>query len=258
MQVIPELVDGCNLRCILCWNRNRRGTFKQMSLATVEQVLKVWGRRPQYCWYNWGEPLLYKNFCEFVDMTRRYRSCISSNFSLHIPDSHFEAMKNLAQVTVSMSGLTAEVYNIYHQGGNFPLVWENVNRLKGYHNIRINWLKHPGNAHQEEECKKWCQDMGFIYGGFRANCEVEECLEDFTHPFLKTERHYSSKHFKNCKVQRWMPISVDGEYLICCTTHNIGLGVTVWDNITYDQLLELKRNHPFCKKCFEKGCWRMF
>ncbi len=258
MQIIPELVDGCNLHCLLCWNRNRKGTFKQMSLETIEQVLKVWGRRPQYCWYNWGEPLLYHNFHEFVEITKRYRSCISSNFSLHITDQQFEDMKKLTQVTVSMSGLTPEVYNIYHQGGNFPLVWENVNRLKGYPNIRINWLKHPGNAHQEEQCRQWCKNMGFIYGGFRANCEVEECLEGFIHPFLKTERYYSSKYFKNCKVQRWVAISVDGEYLICCTTHNVKTGYTIWDDISYDELLHRKKNHPMCIKCNEKKCWRMF
>jgi hypothetical protein len=259
MQIIPELVDGCQLRCALCWNRNRKGTFNQMSLKTVEKVLSTFGRRGNYHWYNWGEPLLYKQFHEFVEVTKGYRTSISSNFSLKLTDQHFEDLRKIEQITVSMSGLTEDVYHIYHVGGNFDLVMNNVHRLIGFENkVRINWLMHPGNKHQIPFAKEWCEKNGFIWGGFRANCEVEELLKDFTHPFLKTPRYYSSRHFQFCKVQRWVPIDVDGNYLLCCTSHNVKTGYSIWDNVTYDELLQIKRDNEFCKVCYVKGCWKMF
>lgn len=258
-QIIPELVDGCQLRCALCWNRNRVGTFKQMELKTVEKVLEVFGSRGRYYWYNWGEPLLYKNFHEFVAVTHGYRTSISSNFSLPLTDQHFDDLSKLNQITVSMSGLTADVYNIYHRGGNFELVMGNINRLIGFPNqIRINWLIHPGNIKQVPYAMEWCEKSGFVWGGFHANCEVEEAMEGFTHPFLKKPRQYSSRKFVHCKVQRWVPISVDGEYLLCCTSHNVKTGYTIWDNLEYDELRQIKMDMPFCKACYQKGCWRMF
>lgn len=259
--IIPELVDFCNLRCILCWNRNRKGSGKQMSLKTVEKVISVFGggRWANYKWYNWGEPLLYTQFHEFVEIAKHVRSGISSNFSLKLTNKHFESLAKLEEVVVSLSGLTPEVYNAYHVKGNFNLVMENVKRLIGFPNkIRINWVRHSGNIYQEEAVKEFCEKNNFIYGGFNANCEVEELLEDFTHPFLKTPKQYSSKHLKSCKVQRWIPISVDGEYLLCCTSHNVGLGVYLDDNISKEELIILKNKTELCKTCQKNEYWRMF
>jgi molybdenum cofactor biosynthesis enzyme MoaA len=257
--IIPELVDGCNLGCALCWNRNRKGSFRQMPLETVRKVLEVFGRKANYHWYNWGEPLLYNAFHEFVYITRNHRTAISTNLSLKLSDSKLGDLASVSQIIVSLSGLTKEVYNIYHQGGNFDLVMHNINQLtRVASKIRINWIKHPGNAHQEKEAKAWCEATGFTWGGFRGNCEVEELMEGFTHPFLKTPRHYSSKHLEFCKVQRWVPIDVDGNYLLCCTSHNIKTGYTIWDNITKEELRQIKMEMPFCKQCYAKGYWRMF
>jgi molybdenum cofactor biosynthesis enzyme MoaA len=229
-----------------------------MPLTTVEKVLQVFGRRHNYHWYNWGEPLLYKEFHEFVQVTRRYRTSISTNLSLKLTDQHFEDLSRLEQVTVSMSGLTEDVYKIYHRGGNFDLVWSNVNRLIGFPNIRIAWLLHPGNEHQRKEAMAWCAKNKFTWGYLHANCEVEESMEGFTHPYLKSEAHYSSKNFQFCKIQRWIPIDVDGNYLLCCMSHNVKTGYTIWDNITPEELRQIKMDMPFCKLCYERGYWKMY
>ena len=61
--IVSELVDGCHLRCALCWNRVRKGSFRNMSLKTVEMVLEKYGNEPRIDWHNWGEPLLHKDAC---------------------------------------------------------------------------------------------------------------------------------------------------------------------------------------------------
>lgn len=260
--IIPELVDQCNLKCVLCWNRNRIGTGRQMELKTVEKVVQVFGthRVQNYHWYNFGEPMLYNHFHEFVEIVKKTRSSISSNFSLKLPDQRFEDLAKLEQVTISMSGLTPEVYNIYHQGGNFKLVWENFLRLAeiSVKKKRMNFLLHPGNKHQWQQAKDLCEEKGFIWGGLRANCEVEEALQGFTHPFLKTPKMYGSKHLTNCKVQRWRAIDVDGNYLLCCTSHNVKIGLSIWDDVTSEEVWEAKMKQPLCIECHKKQVWRMF
>ena len=233
-----------------------------MSLETVERVIEVFGsgRRANYHWYSWGEPLLYKQFHEFIEIAKHVRTTISSNFSLNLTNRHFEDLSKIEMIIVSMSGLTPEVYNIYHQGGNFDLVMSNVKRLAGFPNkVRINWLQHPGNKHQEQMSRDWCATNGFEWGGFRANCEVEELVDGFTHPFLKTPRHYSGRHLDHCRMTGgWVPISVDGDYLLCCVSHNVKIGLTIWDNVTGDEIRDAKMRMPLCKLCREKQYWKMF
>lgn len=257
MRIIPELVDGCQLKCALCWNRNRTGTFKQMSLKTVEKILETFGRKNNYFWYNWGEPLLYKEFHEFASLTRRYKNSISSNFSLPISDQVFQDLSKMTELVVSISGMTKEVYNYYHKGGNFDLVMSNIEKIKGFNNVKIHWIWHKDNKRQYNWSKRWCAENGFQHHIILCNCEIEEAMEGFTHPYLKL-RHFPSEKFVYCKMQRWVPISVDGEYLTCCVSHNVGLGYTIWDNITYDELLQIKRESALCKKCNAGEYWRKF
>ncbi|MBU2060042.1 MAG: radical SAM protein, partial [Gammaproteobacteria bacterium] len=131
LRIFPEIVDGCNMACALCWNRNRAGSFRQMPLSTVEKVIERFGKSPKYFWYNWGEPLLYSNFHDFVEIVKGTRSTISSNFSMKLTDQHFEDLSKLANVIVSLSGMTEEVYGIYHRGGNHATVMQNIQRLVG-------------------------------------------------------------------------------------------------------------------------------
>jgi len=259
--IVPELCDFCQLRCTLCWNRNRRGSGRQMELKTVERILEMFGGGRKwggYSWYNWGEPLLHKHFIEFSEMVKHTKTSISSNFSLPLTDAHFKAFHNIQQMVVSMSGLTPEVYAHYHVGGNHALVMQNLEKLRGHPKVRINWLMHPYNKHQFEMMKDWCAERGWEFGYFRANCEVEELVDGFTHPWIKTQRQYSGRHMQNCKMKKWFLMDVDGNYLVCCGSHNVKVGLSIWDDVTGDEIYAEKIKHPLCVECTKKEYWRMF
>jgi hypothetical protein len=167
-------------------------------------------------------------------------------------------MQKIKQMVVSMSGLTPEVYGMYHVGGNHALVMKNLERLAGHPRVRINWLRHPGNEPQFQQMQDYCDARGFEFGYFRANCEVEELLEGFTHPWLKKPRQYSGRHLNHCKLKKWFLMDTEGNYLVCCTTHNIKTGLSIWDDVTGDEIFEAKSKSPICKACEEKELWRMF
>lgn len=258
--VVPELVDGCNLKCALCWNRNRVPSMEQMSLDMVQKIVNKFCtmRQVMYCWYNWGEPLLYNKFSEFADIVKGTRSVISSNFSLKLSDKHFNILPRFKKVILSISGLTEEVYKIYHRGGNFRLVMENFERLTGFLNVQINWIIHKYNNHQLGACGDMCEKKGFHFRPFLPNCEVEDLIEGFNHELLRSNKFHLSRSRTSCGIMNWVPISVRGEYLLCCTTHNVGTGYTIGDNITLEELIKVKSEIPLCKTCQEHQYWRMF
>lgn len=256
--IFPELVDNCQLKCSLCWNRNRKPSGEQMTLKTIERVLQVFGRQERYEWFNWGEPLLYENFHEFTNLVKGTRSSISTNLSLEISDFRFHDMTKLLGVIVSMSGMTEDVYHMYHRGGNFSLVMYNLERLIGFPRVVIRWLRHYGNEHQLKMVTDFCEERGFGLDAFHANCEVEDLIDGFTHPMLKTPEQYNSRRRGGCKPKRQIPIGVDGKYLLCCASHNIPIGLTVWDNVTPEEIYAAKSKIPLCIQCEERQLWRMF
>lgn len=258
--IVPELVDGCNLRCVLCWNRNRVPSMKQMELKTVQKILDKFGKT-RIGWYNWGEPLLHREFPKIGEMVKHSNSCISSSLSLNLEDSYFDALRNFRTVYVSLSGMTENVYNIYNCGGNFNLVMSNLRKLvdRNKNRIVLVWQGHLYNIHQKEDCKKLCMDLGIEFSATTLNCEVEDLVVGFNHTLLKNPKFKENTPYFNCKLLfNNLPISVEGEYLLCCASHNVKTGYTIWDDISPSALFRERADLTLCRTCQEKGFWRMF
>lgn len=260
--IVAELVDLCQLKCALCWNRNRRGSGKQMSLQTVEKILNRYGdvKNQTIAWFNWGEPLLYKEFVPFTKMIKGTRSCLSSNFSLHIPDSYFDGMYSFETIYVSLSGLTPEIYGIYNVGGNFKLVMENIKRVSEnrYRRVVLRWQEHRYNKQFHQQAAEFAASMGFQFESIGLNCEVEELMEGFDHELLREPKFRGKSRGKECRLLYWTVIDVDGNHLLCCTSHNVPIGYHLDDNPTRRMLKRARMNTPMCQKCQELGYWRMF
>jgi MoaA/NifB/PqqE/SkfB family radical SAM enzyme len=254
--ITAELVDGCQLHCELCWNRNRTPSGKQMSLETVAKILARYkGRRID--WFNWGEPLLHKQFVQVAELIRGTKSCISTNLSLPISDETLNAMQLFRFVNVSLSGMSKEVYGIYHHGGDFNLVMFNLNRLANHRpkvNIRIRWLDHKFNQHHKKVCEDFCVQSGFGFGCQTLNCEVEDLVDGFEHELLTN--NLSSN--RCCRRLDSIVIGVDGQYLLCCASHNVPIGYTIDDDIDTAKLLDAKNKLPLCKVCQTRKLWKMF
>jgi len=256
--VVAELVDGCKIDCALCWNKSRRPSMHNMTLETVELVLKKYGRKYPIDWFNWGDPLLHKDIITIAQMSKNYRTKISSSFSMHLTPSHFDALNNFKTIIVSLSGMNKQTYNIYHKNGNFKLVIKNLMALCENKNTRIvlRWLSHKYNQGQLELMKDFCSKHNIEYEIVGLNCEVENLLTNFDHPLIKKEKFKTKK--KSCKIFNWPTIATDGFYLLYCATHNIKTGPHIKDNITTEQLIETKNKIPICQACQQFKFWKMF
>ena len=269
--MIAELVDGCKLHCAICWNRSRKGSMKSMPLKLVETILDKYGGFPKVQWYIWGEPLLHENFVEVADMVKDAQSWISSSLSLPISKEKLEALHKFKVIIVSMSGLTKSVYNIYHRDGNFELVAENLLDLaagKKDEQIAIRWLSHPKNEHQLGTLMQLAGRIGIDVTLTTLHCEVEsqlnhrdgnfELVEEnrgFKHELIGHQKHRDGKF---CTLVGNILVGVDGDYLLCCASRNVKIGLHIKDNVTQEEIKQAQLATPLCKECRKQELWRLY
>ena len=262
--IVPELVDGCLLHCSLCWNRNRTPSFKQMELSTVEQVLLVFKGYRLY-WFNWGEPLLHKEFITVADMVKDTFSAISSSLSMKLSDKQIDAIRKFKVVYVSLSGMCKETYHIYNRGGNFNQAIENLKTIAKDRRNRVimQWEMHQLNEKHFNTAKAFAQSLNIEFSPFGLNCEVEDLIDGIDNmtvlekDLLKTPKEYPDVH--ECPlIRKNIPIDVDGNFLLCCASHNVKIGIDIWDGFTFDELFDAKLKTEICSKCRENEHWRFF
>lgn len=255
--VVPELVDGCRMSCALCWNRNRHGSMENMSLDIVREIVKK-HKKYTICWFNWGEPLWHTDFEEVSDIIEPTVSFVSSSFSLPISDDYLSALTKWKRVYISLSGMTQDVYEIYNRGGNIDSVFLNLERFlaTNHQEIIIRWQSHPLNRHQKEKAFEYCESKGIKFMPIPLNCEVEDLIEGFDHELLRKPKF---NHLLNdCVISRQLPIGVDGSYLLCCATHNVKTGYTIFDDISEEELLKKRMDLPLCQTCRERKLFQMY
>jgi MoaA/NifB/PqqE/SkfB family radical SAM enzyme len=260
-RIVPELVDGCNLRCALCWNKDRTGSGKQMSLETIDKILKKYNDFSyEISWFNWGDPLLHNEFETAAQMIGKISSqnIVSSSMSLPISDDRLESLRNFDLVHLTMSGLTPDAYRVYHTNGNLDLVMKNIKRLSKLKlkNVRVGWLRHKYNEFQLKDAREFAREMGFDFNSTQLSCQVENLIDGFEHELLKVPKFPRKRHW--CGIRYWTPIDVDGNYLLCCASHNVKIGYSIDDEISPKELRNVKSKTELCTTCREHEFWRMF
>lgn len=261
--VVPELVDGCQMSCELCWNSNRQGSMKNMSLETIKKVIEKHGHVLS-CWYNWGEPLLHKQFVEASTLiSSTAMSFISTNLSLHLSNEYFNSLLKYTRIYVSLSGITKDIYDIYNKGGNFDLVFSNLDKLiqtKINNNantcIILRFERHKFNEHQYETILNFCKSKNILFEPIYLNCEVEDLMVGFTHELLKKQTPNSD--IDGCGLLGEFPIGIDGTYLLCCASHNVETNLTVYDDVSMEDVLVARKKLSVCEECRALNLFKFF
>lgn len=262
ISVIPELVDGCQMFCVLCWNSNCYRSMENMSISIVKEIVKKYNHE-LLCWYNWGEPLLHKQFVEVSELIRSTNSYVSSNFSLSLSDEYFQALTKWKRIFISISGMTQDVYKIYNRGGDLKLVLSNIEKFLKIKNPRyvypvmvLRWLSHPLNTHQKEMAIQYCVENRMLFAPITLNCCVEDLIDGFDHPLLKNPKFNPLQ--KGCPILNEIPIGVDGSYLLCCASRNVKTGYSIFDDISVEELLKVRMDLELCRICRERKLFQMY
>ena len=261
--VVPELVDGCQMSCALCWNSKRHGSMENMSIETIKEIIKKHGHVLS-CWYNWGEPLLHKQFAEASTLiSATAMSFISTNLSLYLSDEYLNSLLKYTRVYVSLSGITKDIYAIYNKDGNFDLVFYNLDRLiqtkinnNSSTSIILRFERHKFNEHQYETILNFCKTKNILFEPIYLNCEVEDLMIGFDHDLLRKPVFNSSVNA--CGLLNEFPIGVDGTYLLCCASHNVKTTLTVYDDVSMEDVLAARKKLSICEECRELNLFKAF
>lgn len=165
----------CQLRCPLCSTGQRKNLrdYGKMSFSIFKKIIdEIGGYLLNIHLLWWGEPFLNKDILKFVKYAHQNNigTFISTNFSHHLSDDYIrEVVKSgLDVISISLDGVTSEVYSKYRVGGDFNLVVKNIKTLVKFRKElksktpRIEWqfLVNKYNEHQLSKLDNFASNLG--------------------------------------------------------------------------------------------------
>lgn len=172
---IIDITNICNLQCPYCPTGRRQNSGRTQRIIDIDLLRIFLDSIGMYLiiadLFNWGEPLLHPQIVDIVTMfhERRIFHHISTNLNIHnkqVLEKVCDA--GLDFLTVSISGITQEVYENYHKEGDVNLVFDNVKHIINYKNklkytnptIAFKYLVFKHNFHQIDKARKLAKEMG--------------------------------------------------------------------------------------------------
>ena len=238
----------CNLRCPLCPTGQQDKSAKK-GFISFDVFKKVVDEIGQYLTvirlYNWGEPMLNKDFLRMVHYAkeRGINIKISTNLSMRMEDDQIEALvkAGLEKIYISCNGASSETYLKYHVGGDFDLVMDNMKRLvqkkrviPGCH-TKLVWLFHvfKHNEHEIAAAKELAKKIGVKIKISKMRPDMGKEVFETTQRALERDRAWmpdnpeftvvSTKQKKRigCMLP-WTEtmINWDGSVLPCCAVYS--------------------------------------
>ena len=238
----------CNLRCPLCPTGQQDKSAKK-GFISFDIFKKIVDEMGQYLTvirlYNWGEPMLNKDFLRMVHYAkeRGINIKISTNLSMKMEDDQIEALvkAGLEKIYISCNGASSETYLKYHVGGDFDLVMDNMKRLvqkkreiPGCH-TKLVWLFHvfKHNEHEIAAAKELAKKIGVKIKISKMRPDMGKEVFETTQRALERDRAWmpdnpeftvvSTKQKKRigCMLP-WTEtmINWDGSVLPCCAVYS--------------------------------------
>jgi radical SAM protein with 4Fe4S-binding SPASM domain len=170
-----EAANVCNLRCPYCF-MGIGAESRERSHFPLPMYKRLIDELGEYLFevelHNWGEPLLNKNISELIRIasSRGISTTLSTNFSFPFDSSRAEALVSagLAQLGVSIDGVTQETYEQYRVRGKLDTVLDNVRLVTeakqklGSSTPRLIWEFHvfEHNKDEVEPAKAMARELG--------------------------------------------------------------------------------------------------
>lgn len=282
VSLILELVNRCNLECVMCFQGYRNDTKKNtLTLDTLRKIFKEFKKEKlDALLLSTSETLLHKDYPEILKMAEEAEIMDQFLFTngtlLNEKNSRLILNSSLTRVFISIDAATNETYDKVRIPVNKKII--NTNRLnqieKNVKNfmklrnslgkkiplVRVSFVALESNQHEIDDfIKKWENIVDSV--------EIQkESSIDFYKDFDKSIDINNEKKFKryNCN-QPWGQITIhsDGTVGPCCNTigRNLPIGnihdstvKEIWDGIKMNKIRsEFKTNQPnkVCQLCIE-------
>lgn len=226
--------------------------------------------------YNWGEPMLNKNYPEIISFLseQRHPYRVSTNASaVQLLDDR-EAYRYCDLINFSMPGFSQESYNRIH-GFSFEKIKENIIKIVdnvkacGFEgNAVITFHVYKFNISEIEKAKEFADkyEMAFfpkyayLNGGsmlldfFEDKPGLEDAEEDMFLSFAKPLASRRKQDYQ-CRNKDTLTLDWDGSILTCCCD-DVNRWGSIFNIHSFYELCQLRKkilNCDFCQKCRHYG-----
>lgn len=173
-----EICNKCNLTCPSCQEGrlNFAHQHEPFHYADVELCRKIFERihaqneHFDIYLYMFCEPCLHPQLDEILDIMDEYglTAYISSNLNVKHDWERLLSHSSLKRLTVSISGMSQEVYEKGQRGGNFSLLMQNMQHMAALpeelkSKVLVFFHQYNDNAEDEEQCRALCSEYGFEF-----------------------------------------------------------------------------------------------
>lgn len=229
--LMVEVTNSCNLKCIMCYSRNMIRPKGFMSLDTYKLILnsaKELETIEMVGLYTTGEAFLHPHIFDFIkhakDMGFRYVYITTNGVLLNEKSINKIFESGLDSIKFSIDAADKKTYESVRVGGNFDVLYRNIKMLREMRDAKKSNLKIYGsfvltNKNREDLTKfkefwKNLVDEVVIYivmnqAGHQIK-EFEELVPDEVKPLLENKGDTHCNRLWNRIV-----VTYDGKYTIC-------------------------------------------
>jgi MoaA/NifB/PqqE/SkfB family radical SAM enzyme len=271
-----ELVNRCNLSCVMCYTVEHTRPKKTLTLEAVERIFAECGRfgLPALQIAGGGEPLVYKQADKVMSLARSADVMdiflCTNGVLLTEQLCEFVIRERIARVVVSLDAATPETYRKIRGKDELAGIEANVRRLVALRNekgarlplVRVSFCIQPENRHERAAfLEKWKDIVDYVdFQELQDAAHVDEVKEQgFDAPVMERlqplEKPYCYYPFS------MMSIWAGGEVSPCCSWYakNLIIGNVhetslkeIWDG---PAIAEIRRQllcgdlNPSCFAC---------
>lgn len=288
-----EITNKCNLLCPSCQEgrlniARQHESFQYASLdlcKSVFQRLHEHGKQYDIYLYMYCEPCLHPQLNELLDTADSYgMPCyLSSNLNVTQDWGRLLSHSSLKRLTISMSGITQEVYERGHRGGRVVRVLENMKQISQFvpesdTEVQVFFHQYTDNVDDEAQLRELCAGYGFsfvpspaffMYSPWDARKHFsgkhDEVLQegiDNTIPRLLVEKNFFMQPTPTlkdipCALELAQDINIDCmgyTYQGCCLEPMLPKNrIAPFVDMSLDELDSIYQKSALCKDCKRNG-----
>lgn len=284
LTVMVEPTNTCTLKCPLC--PTGQGLLRRpsgfMDFETFKKIVDQFGKYSLHLrLWNWGEPLLHKDFIKMVKYARKHDWYIntSTNSFFLTPEIAKELVSSgLDSIIVSLDGASEKTYKKYRKQGDFKKVIRAINALvaeKEKQNsktprIHLQFIIMRHNEHEIPKIKKLAKELKVDFLALKKVGIMDPSLKKDIKKYLPSGKYSKYTPEGKIKIRRNMcdiiyeetVVNWDGSVVPCCydmhNTYVFGniretFFKKIWNNEKYvafrSAILKNKSQIPMCANC---------
>lgn len=278
--IILELVNRCNLECVMCYQGWRNDSQKHtLDEDTLNKIFKDFEKNNlNSLMLSISEPLLYKKIDRVLKMSEEAGIMdlflFTNGTLLHEKNAKMILESSVTRLFVSLDALTKNTYDKVRipvskkiDDGRLKRVEENIKNFVSLRNslnkklplVRVSYVKQKYNEHEVEEfIKKWENIVDSVEVQNEVSINAYDQAKKLTHEEMFLKDKPNSKKY-NCR-QPWGSFGIysDGSATPCCNTFGRTMPVgniktdsisNIWKSSKMKQIRDNFESNEPCKGC---------